>query len=320
YNGADYQWWIKVNTMPGRGSPRDWEKMGGGYDAEGKLRLGHCPTVEEFGDAWEFNYEEVFYSGNGREYLRPRSKPAWGPNWDEDIGAGAYPNGYFFYLPRLCNQCSRPACAEACPQKAITKRQEDGIVIIGENCRSRGACEQECMRACPYKVIYFNSVKNVAQMCNFCLPRLQRGVAIACLRQCPGRAARIGFLDEIEGPVAQLVHTWKVALPLHPEFGTTPNVYYIPPLSPPRIDRNGAVDPDQPRIPVDYLRSLFGAEVEAALETLKQEMVRTRRGEKSLLMDLLISRKWTDLLGPYTNIPTQAKQGDFVTQPKGDLP
>ncbi len=33
--GADEQWWCSVNTIPGRGTPRDWEEMGGGYDANG---------------------------------------------------------------------------------------------------------------------------------------------------------------------------------------------------------------------------------------------------------------------------------------------
>ena len=28
--GMDHQWWMKVNTMPGRGYPKDWEEMGGG--------------------------------------------------------------------------------------------------------------------------------------------------------------------------------------------------------------------------------------------------------------------------------------------------
>jgi nitrate reductase beta subunit len=29
-DGTDYMWWCSVNTMPGRGYPRDWEQMGGG--------------------------------------------------------------------------------------------------------------------------------------------------------------------------------------------------------------------------------------------------------------------------------------------------
>ncbi|MCC6195363.1 MAG: hypothetical protein IT518_12925 [Burkholderiales bacterium] len=31
--------------------------------------------------------------------------------------------------------------------------------------------------------------------------------------------------------VYKLVKKWQVAIPLHPEYGTQPNVYYVPPMS-----------------------------------------------------------------------------------------
>ena len=43
--GAEYQWWCIVNTQPGKGTPKDWEQMGGGY-RDGELVLGHLPTRE----------------------------------------------------------------------------------------------------------------------------------------------------------------------------------------------------------------------------------------------------------------------------------
>ena len=27
--GTEYQWWCTVNTRPGKGTPKDWEQMGG---------------------------------------------------------------------------------------------------------------------------------------------------------------------------------------------------------------------------------------------------------------------------------------------------
>jgi len=309
YKGMDHMWWCKVNTMPGRGSPKDWEKMGGGYDKEGKLVLGKLPTLAEFGEAWEFNYEEVFYGGNPEAYLHPAKKPTWGPNWDEDIGDGEYPNAYLFYLPRRCNACSSPSCVEACPGRAegvFVKREEDGIVVLDDEKCEATKCQYECMRACPYKVLYAHTSRpSVAHKCNFCLPRLERGVAPCCVRQCPGRCVWIDYLDNEEGAVYKLVSEWKVALPLHPEFNTSPNVYYVPPLSPPRIDKSGNFDMDQPRIPMDYLQSLFGTGVDHALDTLKAERVRQRRGERSELMDILIAHQWTELLGPFPKDPSE---------------
>ncbi|HET8931308.1 MAG TPA: nitrate reductase subunit beta [Acidimicrobiales bacterium] len=71
-------------------------------------------------------------------------------------------------------------------------------------------------------------------------------------------------------PIYSLIHTYGVALPLHPEYRTMPMVWYIPPLSP-VIDvvRDTGYDAedaenlfsaiDTLRIPVEYLANLFTA-------------------------------------------------------------
>ncbi len=301
--GSEHMWWMTVNTQPGRGTPRDWETMGGGYK-DGQPVLGHLPTEEEFGDAWNYTYEQVLHGGHGREVhlTKTAGSPSWGPNWDEDEGGGEWPNPYFFYLPRLCNHCTRPVCVEACPNNALFKRDEDGLVLRDEDL-CRGA--QECARACPYKKIYFNKVRKVSQQCIGCFPRIEQGVAPACVRQCPGRAVFIGFLDDETSPVHRLVNQWKVALPLHPEFGTHPNVYYVPPLAPAPLNPDGGANENGSRIPPEYLESLFGPEVHQALVTLKEELQKKRRGEGSEVMDTLILYHWKDALGPYTRDPAE---------------
>jgi ethylbenzene hydroxylase subunit beta/complex iron-sulfur molybdoenzyme family reductase subunit beta len=294
--GMESMWWTVVNSMPGRGTPRDWEASGGGFDEKGAAQAGRLPTREEFGEAWEFNYDEVF-KGTGRPdaHLAPKGDPKWGPNWDEDQGAGTFPNSYFFYLPRICNHCTHPACLEACPRGAIKKRSQDGIVLIDEDdCRGY----RFCMEACPYKRIYFNAEKAASQKCIFCYPRLEKGVAPACARQCPGRMRHVGFLDDEKSSVHKLVHKFKVALPLHPEFGTQPNVYYIPPFAPPPLEADGRVDRSRSRIPLEYLRGLFGERVEEVLATIEAEIQKRRRGEKSELLDTLIVYRWPEDIFP----------------------
>ena len=71
-------------------------------------------------------------------------------------------------------------------------------------------------------------------------------------------------------PIHALINTYKVALPLHPEYRTMPMVWYIPPLSP-VVDvvketgedaedkRNLFAAIDALRIPVEYLAELFTA-------------------------------------------------------------
>lgn len=301
--GTEHMWWMTVNTQPGRGTPIDWEAMGGGYE-DGELVKGVLPTPEQFGGGWDYNYDEVLHGGKGRSVhlQKVAGSKTWGPNWDEDEGGGEWPNAYFFYLPRLCNHCSEPSCLEACPTGALYKREEDGLVL-----RNEDTCDgqQQCAAACPYKKIYFNQERGVSQHCIGCLPRIEKGVAPACVRQCPGRAVFIGFIDDESSLVHRFVEDWKVALPLHAEFGTKPNVFYVPPLAPKPLNEDGSINEEGERIPPQYLESLFGPEVHDALTRLKGELEKKRNGEGSEVMDALIAYEWKSILGPYTRDPAE---------------
>jgi ethylbenzene hydroxylase subunit beta/complex iron-sulfur molybdoenzyme family reductase subunit beta len=190
---------------------------------------------------------------------------------------------------------------EACPRGAIRKRAEDGIVLIDEDhCRGY----RFCMEACPYKKIYFNAERGVVNKCILCLPRIEKGVATACVRQCPGRVRFFGFLDDEDSAVHRLVARWKVAVPLHPEYGTGPNVFYIPPLAPAAINERGEFDLKSGRIPEEYLRSLFGQAGIDALVTLSAEMQKTRSGGQSELIETLVSLDWSDMLGGFDRDPS----------------
>lgn len=298
--GMEAMWWNIVSSMPGQGTPKGWQEMGGGFK-NGNLVLGKLPTEEEFGQAWEFNHDEVFFGGKGSEvHLKPKGpKPEWGPNWDEDQGAGEFPNSYYFYLPRLCNHCENPACLKACPVQAIYKRENDGAVLIDDQ-KCQG--NRLCMMACPYKRVYHNYGRHKSQKCIGCFPRIEKGVAPACVRQCPGRARHFGYLDNQNGHIYKLVNVWKVALPLFEKYETKPNVFYVPPVLPDPITPDGSFS-DQPRVPLDYLQKLFGTSVKAALETIKLERAKKRKGQASELMDLLISHKWHDMLGDFSKSP-----------------
>jgi len=291
--GTAYAYWNNVETQPGRGYPAEWPETGG-RGPDGDVKRGELPKLDSgYGRAWKFNHAEAYAAsskdGPDKPWLRPAEKPSWGPNWDEDRGAGQYPqDNHYFYLPRLCNHCTHPACLDACPRGAIAKRAEDGIVLVDQDeCHGY----RFCVEACPYKKVYFDPERQVATKCIFCLPRIEAGVAPACARQCPGRLRFVGYLDDPEGPIWKLVNKWQVALPLHPEYGLAPNVFYVPPLSPPKLDDAGRPT-DEPRIPTTYLESLFGAQVTAALATLRAERAKRKNGEASELMDLLIAYDW----------------------------
>ena len=297
--GMEHMWWNVVNTLPGLGSPRKWVEIAGGFDGDGKSRPSQLPTNEDFGEAWNYNYGEV-WNGGPNVMLEKDRDTKWGMNWDEDEGDGEWPNNYFFYLPRICMHCTRPACLEACPRTAIYKREDNGTVLIDEE---RCSGYRFCAEACPYKRIYFNPQRRLSQKCVRCFARVEQGVPPACMRQCPGRVRFFGYLDDETSAVYKLVKKWKVAIRLHPEFGTEPNLYYVPPLAPPRLLANGDVDETHPRIPDEYLQGLFGADVWPALTVLKAEIEKRKNGEPSELMDTLIAYQHKDMFGGFTRDP-----------------
>mgnify|MGYP001134401326 CR=1 FL=1 len=63
--GMDYMWFNTVNTVPGKGTPKNWEAMGGGFDASGNARPGQLPGRKDFGEAWNFNHDELYHGGKG---------------------------------------------------------------------------------------------------------------------------------------------------------------------------------------------------------------------------------------------------------------
>ena len=295
--GTDYTYWNNVETLPGTGYPKHWQDLGG-RDGKGQVKPGTVPNLDtQYGRAWNFNHKQVFGREDGKKglkvWLRPegKSRPKWGANWDEDHGTGSYPeDNHYFYMPRLCNHCTHPACLAACPRGSIEKRPEDGIVVVNQD-RCHGY--RFCVEACPYKKVYFDTQRQVAAKCIFCFPRVEEGEPPACARQCPGRLRFVGFVDDREGPIWKLVHKWKVAIPLHPQYGLSPNVFYVPPMSPRKLDAQGRPTAE-PRIAISYLESLFGKDVHRALATVEAEREKKKHGKPSELMDLLIAYDWNE--------------------------
>jgi Fe-S-cluster-containing dehydrogenase component len=82
----------------------------------------------------------------------------------------------YTYRVKVCQHCDDPPCTEACPEQAISKR-EDGIVILDE-----AACTgcQSCMEACPYNAIGFDENNQKALKCNLCYHRVDQGLIPAC--------------------------------------------------------------------------------------------------------------------------------------------
>lgn len=298
--GTEMLRYIWVETKPGAGWPKGWMEMGRKVP----------DRVRDYGGTWTFDWAEVYTSPAREKFLHPvvkeTGKPAeWGPIWEEDQGSGEWPNGYFFYMPRLCNHCSDPPCVKACEEHAVRtggkaamrKRAEDGVVVMDPAARDAAAIG---LANCPYKIPMENLANGPGQyeMCDFCVMRIEQNYAPVCAKSCPARAMYVGYLDDGASYVHKLVKTYGVALPLRPDFGTEPNVFYVPPFVRPKRLEAGNRPSDEADIPIDLLRAYFGPDVDRALATLKDHRARAERGEPSELMDMLIIYRWADAFTP----------------------
>ena len=82
----------------------------------------------------------------------------------------------FRYNVNVCRHCDDPACLAACPDEAILKRNDAIVVMDYTLCTGCGIC----IDACPYDAIAFDEDKGVAQKCNLCHHRVDRGLIPAC--------------------------------------------------------------------------------------------------------------------------------------------
>jgi nitrate reductase beta subunit len=281
--GQEYMWWNNVETKPYGGYPHHWD-----------VKLLELMEQQNPGgqvwDATQKSDERPYgvFEGKTIFELAPVARYALGyeptdeewrsPNVHEDVPTGprAEPGKFFrggevkenktwfFYLARICNHCTYPACLAACPRQAPYKRKEDGIVLIDQ---SRCWGYKQCVKACPYKKAMYRATTRTSEKCVACYPRVEGLDPISngapmeprCVACCIGKIRLAGLVkvdkdgkwhDDPKHPLYFLVKKERVALPLYPQFGTEPNVYYIPPRWVPR----------------PYLRQMFGPGVDEAIE------------------------------------------------------
>ncbi|MFC1915750.1 4Fe-4S dicluster domain-containing protein [Chloroflexota bacterium] len=115
------------------------------------------------------------------------------------IEEGKYPKPFWANIFSPCYHCADPACMEACPVNAISKRKEDGIVVVDrEKCLGKDEC-QLCLEVCPYDAPQFGAEENAKmQKCEMCIERWEEGKKPICVAACPQRALDAGPIDEMK--------------------------------------------------------------------------------------------------------------------------
>lgn len=126
-----------------------------------------------------------------------------------------------FFVPKICNQCSKPPCVQVCPVGA-TYKTDDGVILVDSQycigCRY-------CIQACPYGMRYIHPTKRIADKCTFCYHRVVKGLLPACVEVCPTQARIFGDLKSKASPVSQFLRFNKIFV-LKPGLNTEPKVYY----------------------------------------------------------------------------------------------
>lgn len=291
--GQEHMWWNNVETKPFGGYPRFWDaKLLAMLEAANPRKQTWNTSGDRTPEApyGRFDGRTIFEAAeNNPDADGPRRALGYIPTADEwaapnvfedhstsakGSASGDLPGSvrlpehqvWFFYLARLCNHCTYPACLASCPRQAIYKRPEDGVVLIDQ---SRCNGYQKCVEACPYKKSMYRTTTGTSEKCVACYPRLEgRDQLISpngepaetrCMTSCVGKIRLQGLVPiaddgtwkhEPSNPVYYLVRDRKVALPLYPQFGTEPNGFYIPPRWVPR----------------GYLEQMFGPGVKDAID------------------------------------------------------
>jgi anaerobic dimethyl sulfoxide reductase subunit B (iron-sulfur subunit) len=127
--------------------------------------------------------------------------PAGSASWRRviTIEKGKYPKIFVAFLSLSCMHCAEPTCIPACPMGAISKREDDGIVVVdAETCLGNEGCKKFCRDCCPYDAPQFDTEDEAKmQMCNLCIDRWTAGKKPICVEACPTRALDAGPLDEL---------------------------------------------------------------------------------------------------------------------------
>ncbi len=255
--GQEYMFWNNVETKPYGFYPTAWDV---------KLLEMLGPQQWKNGNYIGQTIFEAAPAGERVLAYRPQEQDYSNPNLGEDDAYGTVNKGHYFlpphatwmyYLARICNHCTYPACLASCPRGAIYKREEDGIVLIDQ---SRCHGYQECVRACPYKKTFFNPSTGTSEKCIACFPKVEQGLVPQCFENCIGKIRMQGWLNtpdqaDADNPMDYLVHIRKLALPLYPQFGLEPNVYYIPPLHAPDEFNMQLFGPGAPDAIREYMKA-----------------------------------------------------------------
>lgn len=99
------------------------------------------------------------------------------------------------FAKKQCMHCISPACASACPVRAMNKEPDGPVTYDPSACLG---CRY-CMIACPFDVPKYEYSSNAPRVrkCTFCARRQEAGLKPACAEVCPSGALTFGKRGEL---------------------------------------------------------------------------------------------------------------------------
>ncbi|AKK10878.1 nitrate reductase subunit beta [Corynebacterium uterequi] len=194
-------------------------------------------------------------------------------------------------------------CVSGCPYKKVYFNHKSGKAEKCTLCYPRlevgqpTVCSETCVGRLRYLGVVLYDADRVAEAAatpdEHDLYEAQRSLLLdpfdpQVQREALAQGIPPSWLDAAQqSPIYELISTFEVALPLHPEYRTLPMVWYIPPLSP-VVDEVTAAGGDgedhrilfsalsNMRIPLEYLAGLFTAGDTAPVERSLRRLVAMR--------------------------------------------
>jgi len=105
------------------------------------------------------------------------------------------PGGGDRFGKKQCMHCVAPACASACPVRALNKLPTGPVTYDASKCMG---CRY-CMVACPFDIpkYEYEALAPRVRKCTFCAPRQAKGLPPACAEVCPSGALTFGKRHEL---------------------------------------------------------------------------------------------------------------------------
>lgn len=98
----------------------------------------------------------------------------------------------FAHFAVVCRRCDDAPCVASCPWKALELQSTNMLKRYMMRCTS---CKN-CSRACPFGVIYPETIPFVISRCDYCIGRLKNEEFPICLQSCTAGGIQYGEFEE----------------------------------------------------------------------------------------------------------------------------